>query len=91
MQARIYQLSKTPGQSSADSNRWAIDFISHHKRIDDVMGWTASDETTPQTRFNFDTMDDAINFANKNGWKFEVIKTEKSRIIKKAYADNFLD
>ena len=44
-------------------------------------------------QLSFDTKEDAINFANKHGWKYEVKSEHVSRVVPggtQTYADNFL-
>ncbi len=92
MQARIYQNFSSPTQSGTGVKKWALDFTHSHKTIDNTMGWSASNETMPEVKLFFDTKEDALEFANNNGWKAEVIDLyNKHKIVKKSYADNFMD
>ena len=92
MQARIYQTSPSPTQSGSGTKKWAMIFIASHKTINDTMGWSASNETMPQVNIRFNSKDDAIEFAQSNGWDIEVIEqNNQHRVVKKAYADNFID
>ena len=92
MQARIYQTSPSPTQSGMGIKKWTIDFPHSHKTIDDTMGWSASNETMPQVKIYFDSKEDAAEFAKSNGWGFEIIEQHNQhRIVKKSYAENFMD
>ena len=38
------------------------------------MGWTSSSDPMSHVKLNFDTKEDAVAFARKNGWKHEVLR-----------------
>ncbi len=90
MTARIYQIGTSSTQSGAGSAKWMLEFIPKDKKIDDVMGWTSASDTMHEVKINFDTEEEAVRFAKKNHYDFEVIISHKSKMIKKNYADNFV-
>lgn len=54
------------------------------------MGWTSTRDTMNQLDLRFQYVQDAINFAEKNGWNYTVRgETEESLWKEKAYANNF--
>lgn len=53
------------------------------------MGWIASRDTANQVRLTFDTVDEAIAFAEKQGFDYDVIQPKEKVNKKKSYADNF--
>ncbi len=55
------------------------------------MGWESSEDTMSEVRLEFPTKDQAINFAKKNNIEYYVLDSKKRKIIKKSYADNFLN
>ncbi len=59
------------------------------REIDPLMGWTSSSDTRQQIKLEFDTKEDAIAYAKRNGMAFTVEEPKKRSIIKKSYADNF--
>ncbi len=91
MQARIYQDGKSPTQSGTGTKKWILDFIHDHMEIDPTMGWSSSKETLPQVKMYFDTQEEASHFALERGWSFEIIASNPQKIVKKTYADNFVD
>jgi NADH dehydrogenase (ubiquinone) Fe-S protein 4 len=57
------------------------------------MGWTSGADPQNSVTMTFDTKEDAIFFAKKNGWKYEVKAPTQHRMIRPgtfSYADNFL-
>ncbi|MGV2432511.1 MAG UNVERIFIED_CONTAM: ETC complex I subunit [Rickettsiaceae bacterium] len=67
-------------------------FYPENKTIDDTMGWSSSDDTMPQIKLCFDSLEDAKNFASQKGLDVEIIDYySKTPLIKKSYSDNFTD
>ncbi len=89
--ARIYQQPKTAMQSGrAGTHEWVLDFEPAEPRVaDPLMGWTGSADTQTQVRLRFDTREEAVAFAEKNGFAYDVELPPRRRIRPKAYADNF--
>lgn len=54
------------------------------------MGWQSSADFMQGTHLNFESKEDAIRFANKQGYEFFVQEPNERRIIPKAYADQFV-
>lgn len=54
------------------------------------MGWTSTRDTMNQLDLRFKSAQDAISFAEKNGWNYTVSgTTEESLWKEKAYSNNF--
>ncbi len=51
--------------------------------------WTGSSNPEKQIKLFFDDLESAINFAEKNNYKYEIQKPNKRNLIKKSYAENF--
>jgi ETC complex I subunit conserved region len=53
------------------------------------MGWTSSTDMKSQVRLRFDTKDEAVAYAQRNGivYRVEEPKTETRKVI--SYSDNF--
>jgi len=88
---RIYRPAKNAMQSGrANSKRWIVESEpASRKKIDTLMGWTGSDDTRTQVKLRFDTREDAVAYAERNGLEYRV-EEPKERIIKpKNYAENF--
>jgi len=55
-----------------------------------LMGWQSSADFMQGTHVNFKTKEDAIRFAEKQGYEYFVQEPNERKIIPKAYANNFL-
>ena len=89
--ARIYRPTKNAMQSGrANTRSWVLEFEpSMRTDIDSLMGWSGSGDTTTQMRLRFDTSEEAVAYAKRNGLEYSVDQP-KERVIKpKSYADNF--
>ena len=54
------------------------------------MGWQSSAVYLQGTHLNFSSKEDAIQFANKQGYEYFVQEPNERRIVPKAYANNFM-
>jgi hypothetical protein len=91
MTARIFRPAKTAMQSgSARTTEWLLVQDSDGtKSIDPLMGWTSSTDTGAQVQLAFDTKEDAVAYAEKNGIAYSVTEPQTRKPVRKAYADNF--
>ena len=91
MQVRIYQPARNAMQSGKGNTRqWLLEFVSPAKReADPLMGWTSSSNTSQQVILKFDTKDEAIAYAERNGIPYRLTEPSPRRPVRKAYADNF--
>lgn len=91
MSARIFSPARTAMQSGkAKTGNWVLEFEpEQRKKIDPLMGYTTSGDMKSQIRLLFDTQEEAVAYAEKNGIAFrvEVPKEPKRRQI--SYAENF--
>lgn len=53
------------------------------------MGWQSSADGMQGTNINFKTKEDAIRFAQKQGYEFFVQEPNERRVTPKSYANNF--
>ena len=53
------------------------------------MGWQSSADYMQGTHLNFKTKEDAINFAQKQGYEYFVQEPNVRKFVPKAYANNF--
>jgi hypothetical protein len=92
MTARISRPAKTAMQSgTAKTDRWLLEFdASAARSVEPLMGWTSSADTLSQIKLWFETKEEAIAYATRNGLAFVVDEPEEAaprRAI--AYSDNF--
>lgn len=91
MQVRIFQPPKTAMQSGrANSKQWVMEFEPQAARqVEPLMGWTSSADTRAQLRLRFDTLEEAIAYAQKEGFMYSVERPQERKVKPKVYADNF--
>jgi hypothetical protein len=91
MRVRIYQPAKTAMQSGrAGTQQWVLEFEPESRSgMDPLMGWTSSANTRDQLRMTFETLDDAVAYARRQGYAYSVEQPKQRAVRPKAYADNF--
>ncbi|KAI0087846.1 Ndufs4, NADH dehydrogenase Fe-S protein 4 [Irpex rosettiformis] len=91
---RIFQPTRSTTQSgTGKSNRWRIDWdiLQGGGRWENpLMGWASSADYMQGTRLSFRTKEDAIHFAEKQGWDYFISTPEKTHIPPKNYAENYV-
>ena len=92
MPVRIYK----PARNAMQSGKGKSDFrVQEHetaatRTTDPLMGWTSSADTRQQLKLNFDTRDDAVAYAEREGIAYHVIaEVPAGKVIRKSYSDNF--
>lgn len=90
-QARIYRPAKTAMQAGRRLTRkWVLEYEPATGRgRDPLMGWTSAADTLNQVRLNFETLDEARSFAERQGLAYAVIEPQAPAERPKSYADNF--
>ena len=61
-----------------------------HRWENPLMGWQSSADAMQGTHVNFKTKEEAIRFADKQGYEYFVQEPNTRKIAPKAYANNFL-
>ena len=61
-----------------------------HRWENPLMGWQSSGDAVQGTHINFNTKEDAIAFAEKQGYEYFVQEPNTRHFTPKAYANNFL-
>jgi len=89
--ARILRPAKTAMSSgTAKTKQWVLEFETATKReAEPLMGWIAANDTLNQIRLKFDTLEEAIAYADKRGLAYSIEQPHQRQIKPKAYADNF--
>ena len=72
------------------SDKWILEFETNDPTNNPLMGWESSNDTFTELKLKFSTKELAINYAKKKKIDYEVIEPKKRKVVKKAYADNFL-
>ena len=90
--AIIYIPNKSPMQSGlGKTNKWILEFKTKNPTKNPLMGWESSSDTYSELKLEFSTKELAINYAKKKKIDFELIEQKKRKVVKKSYADNFLN
>jgi ETC complex I subunit conserved region len=91
MSARIYRPAKTAMQSgSAKADRWLLEYDAEADRsVEPLMGWTSSSDMKSQIKLWFDSREDAIAYAQKNGIAHRVEEPREATRKAVSYSDNF--
>ena len=91
MVARIFSPAKTAMQSGkANTGLWVLQYEPNEaKMIDSLMGYTSSADMKSQVKLTFETQEEAIAFATKNGIAYRVEEPHAITRKKVSYSDNF--
>jgi hypothetical protein len=92
MAARIYRPARTAMSSGqAKTQRWVFEYEPERaKSIEPLMGYTSSDDMRSQIRLEFETQEEAVDYATRNGIPYQVSEPPKDRVRPAiAYSDNF--
>ena len=91
LKVKIYQPAKTAMQSGkSKTKRWVLEYTkSDVQYIEPVMNWTGTEGVRSQVKLYFDTQQEAIDFANDNGFDYELIEPKPKKTKPKSYMSNF--
>jgi len=91
MTARIYRPARTAMQSgTAKTDRWLLEYDAERPReIEPLMGWTSSGDMKSQLKLWFDTQEEAVAYATRNGIPYRVEQPHEPSRRTMAYSDNF--
>jgi hypothetical protein len=90
MTARIYQPARSAMQSGEAKDNWLLEYEPEKPReIEPLMGWTSSSDMRSQVKLRFDTREEAVAYAERNGiaYRVEEPKLAAPKIL--SYSDNF--
>ena len=73
------------------TNKWILEFETKNPTRNPLMGWESSSDTLSELKLEFSSKEKAIDYAKKRKIDFELIEPKKRKILKKSYADNFLN
>jgi hypothetical protein len=90
MTARIYQPARSAMQAAQSKDDWLLEYEPERPReIEPLMGWTSSADMRSQVQLRFDTKEEAIAYAEREGipYRVEEPKPQAPKIL--SYSDNF--
>ncbi|KAI8612169.1 ETC complex I subunit conserved region-domain-containing protein [Chytriomyces sp. MP71] len=87
---RIYRPANTPTQNgSARANHWRIDFDAMDRWENSLMGWASSADPVQALSVKFLTKEDAVLFAERQGYDYWVDLPKEGNFVVKSYSQNF--
>ena len=91
MKVRIYRPARTAVQSGeAGTHKWKLEFEpAVPSTRNPLTGWTASADTRTQVHLSFDTLEEAIAYADREGFSYTVQVPHRTKHRAKSYAENF--
>ncbi len=91
MSARIYRPAKTAMQSgTAKFDRWLLEYDPETPRgIEPLMGWTSSSDMKSQIKLWFDTKEEAVAYAEREGIAYRIEEPKPATRKAVSYSDNF--
>ena len=89
--ARIFKEFKNAMQSGRGRTKlWRLEFDQDKPReVEPLMGWTSSGDTRQQVKLLFDSKEEAIAYATREGIPFRVEEPGEEKRRAMSYADNF--
>jgi len=91
MTARIYKPARNAMQAVRSNDKWVLEYEPEQPpAIEPLMGWTSSGDMKQQIKLRFDTKEEAIAYAERNGvaYRVEEPKPQARKIL--SYSENFL-
>jgi len=92
MKVKIFRPTKSAMQSGKrNTKKWLMEPVEEKniRSINPVTGWVSASNTSSQLGFVFESKEEAIKFAEKSGFEYEVEEPKKMLVTKKSYAANF--
>lgn len=93
MRVRIFKPAKSAMQSGrGKTHTWLVEPELVTPRVPEpLMGWVSADDTLSELkrRLRFNSREEALAFAHKQGWETVVEEPGERRITPRNYLDNF--
>jgi NADH dehydrogenase (ubiquinone) Fe-S protein 4 len=87
---KIYQPTKTAMQSGLGNTKlWILEFETTDNGTNSLMGWESSTDTMSEVKLEFSSKEIAIEYATNNNLDYNVLESQKKKLVKKSYSDNF--
>jgi len=88
---KISKATKNVMQSGTDNtHNWVMEFDNRERWENPLMGWTSTGDPLSNMKIEFPDRTEAINFCEKNGWKWYLEAEQKTKPRgPKSYAINF--
>ena len=68
---------------------WILEFETTDNGTNSLMGWESSTDTMSEVKLEFSSKEIAIEYATNNNLDYNVLESQKKKLVKKSYSDNF--
>ncbi|XP_045892076.1 NADH dehydrogenase [ubiquinone] iron-sulfur protein 4, mitochondrial [Micropterus dolomieu] len=86
----IFVPARTSMQSGVNNTKkWKMDFDTRERWENPLMGWASTGDPLSNMVLTFSSKEDAIAFAEKNGWSYDITEKRNSKPRVKSYGANF--
>ncbi|KAM9744453.1 NADH dehydrogenase [ubiquinone] iron-sulfur protein 4, mitochondrial [Menidia menidia] len=86
----IFVPAKTSMQSGVNSTKkWKMDFDTRERWENPLMGWASTADPLSNMVLSFSSKEDAVAFAEKNGWSYDITDKRSAKPRVKSYGANF--
>ncbi|XP_034397540.1 NADH dehydrogenase [ubiquinone] iron-sulfur protein 4, mitochondrial [Cyclopterus lumpus] len=86
----IFVPAKTAMQSGVNgTKKWSMDFDTRERWENPLMGWASTADPLSNMVLSFSSKEDAVAFAEKNGWSYDVTEKRTAKPRVKSYGANF--
>ena len=80
MVARIYRPARTAMQSGEGRTKeWVLEFATQLAQIEPLMGWTGTRDMRAEVQLAFDTKEEAIAYAEREGIAYQVFEPDPAQ------------
>ncbi|XP_055055905.1 NADH dehydrogenase [ubiquinone] iron-sulfur protein 4, mitochondrial [Misgurnus anguillicaudatus] len=87
---RIFVSARNAMQSGIkNTQKWKMDFDTRERWENPMMGWASTADPLSNMVLMFSTKEDAIAFAEKNGWSYDITEKRDKKPRVKSYGANF--
>ncbi|XP_071444972.1 NADH dehydrogenase [ubiquinone] iron-sulfur protein 4, mitochondrial [Hetaerina americana] len=87
---RIYKPAKNAMQSGTDNtHNWEMEFETRERWENPLIGWSSTGDPLSNMKLGFGSKEEAMDFCDKNGWKWFVEEPKDKTPKVKSYAINF--
>jgi hypothetical protein len=90
MTAKIYLPARSAMQAGQGKDKWVLEYEPETAReIEPLMGWTSSNDMKSQVKLRFESREEAIAYATREGIAYRVEEPKPATRKLVSYSDNF--
>mmetsp|Transcript_4251 Transcript_4251/g.11004 ORF Transcript_4251/g.11004 Transcript_4251/m.11004 type:complete len:176 (-) Transcript_4251:338-865(-) len=89
--AKIFMPAKATTSSGKNvAAKWRLAFPTPERWTNNLMGWTSTRDPLSNVSMDFSSLEQATQYAEAMGCRYEVIKPKSYRVKPKSYSENFI-